>query len=142
LAKGASLNLIWVPGHTDIAGNEEADKLAKKAIASNAYLSDKTSFAFLGIQINQLKKQEILDYLEALKKPVSQDSYSKIYSWKISKKINLPLKTKRELASSFFQLKLGHGYLKAYLHRLNIISTDKCIMRYKRDALFQIGQVL
>jgi hypothetical protein len=52
LAKGASLDLVWVPGHTDIAGNEEADRLVKKTIASKNYLSDKTSFAFLGIQIN------------------------------------------------------------------------------------------
>ena len=29
--------------------------------------------------------------------------------------------------SSFFQLKLGHGYLKFYLYRLNIATNNKCI---------------
>jgi ribonuclease HI len=48
-SKGASLDIIWVPGHIEITGNEEADKLAKKAIVTKVYLSDKTSFAFLGI---------------------------------------------------------------------------------------------
>ena len=44
----------------------------------------------------------------------------------MSKRINLPLGTLRPLASAFFQLKLGHGYLKSYLHRLNIVSNNKC----------------
>src|SRR6195256_2305669 len=32
----------------------------------------------------------------------------------------------RPIASAFFQLKLGHGYLKSYLYRLNIASNNKC----------------
>ena len=44
----------------------------------------------------------------------------------MSKSINLPLGTLRPLASAFFQLKLGHGYLKSYLYRLKIASNNKC----------------
>ena len=44
----------------------------------------------------------------------------------MSKRINLPLGTLRPLASAFFQLKLGHGYIKSYLHRLKIASNNKC----------------
>ena len=29
--KGASVSIHWVPGHTDIPGNEAADRLAKEA---------------------------------------------------------------------------------------------------------------
>ena len=32
----------------------------------------------------------------------------------------------RELASSYFQLKLGHGYNKRYLHRLGHVSDNRC----------------
>ena len=89
--------------------------------------SVKTSFAFLGVQINKVKKQEYSLLLESYTKPKTQlESYSNIYPWKVSKKIQLPLGTLRLLASAFFQLKLGHGYLKSYLHRLNIASNNKC----------------
>jgi hypothetical protein len=87
----------------------------------------KTSFAFLGVEINKVKKLEYRLLLESYTKPKTQlESYSNIYPWKISRKINLPSGTFKPLASAFFQLKLGHGYLKSYLHRLNIVSNNKC----------------
>jgi ribonuclease HI len=59
-AKGANIELIWVPGHTDIIGNEEADVLAKIGTTSPILEPEsvKTSFAFLGVEINKVKKQE------------------------------------------------------------------------------------
>jgi hypothetical protein len=71
-AKGANIELIWVPGHTDIVGNKEADKLAKTATTTTAISnpeSVKTSFAFLGVQINEVKKQEYRVLLESYTKP-------------------------------------------------------------------------
>ena len=32
----------------------------------------------------------------------------------------------RETASAYYQLKIGHGYFKSYLHRFNQIETDRC----------------
>jgi ribonuclease HI len=123
--KGASINLVWVPGHTDIIGNEEADRLAKLGTKAIEDLISNTSFAYLEIKINQLKKQEILEIASAFKSK-SLNSYSCIYSWKVQNKILIPRNTKRVLASSFYQLKLGHGYLKSYLYRLGIIEDNKC----------------
>ena len=69
-----------MPGHTEIAGNEEADRLAKLATESiDCLLSDKTSFAFLGIRINQLKREEIYSILESEKKSKSPESYSNTF---------------------------------------------------------------
>ena len=88
--------------------------------------NNKTSFAYLGIRINQLKKLEINSILGSIKKPRYLDSYSNTYLWRIFNKILVPSGIKRELASSIYQLKLGHGYLKSYLYRLNIIANNKC----------------
>jgi ribonuclease HI len=71
IAKGASIELIWVPGYTDIIGNEEADVLAKIGTTSPILEPElvKTSFAFLGVQINKVKKQEYRLLLESYTKP-------------------------------------------------------------------------
>ena len=52
--------------------------------------------------------------------------YSRNYKWKLQSRIPIPIGTKRELSSSLFQLKLGHGYLKLYLHRLGYSTSNKC----------------
>ena len=49
-AKGATITLNWVPGHTDVEGNEQADRLAKLATAQQPE-SDCTSLAMLGLWI-------------------------------------------------------------------------------------------
>ena len=109
--KGASISLHWVPGHTDIPGNELADTLAKEATALTPS-SQETSFAVLGLKAKQIGSEEWYDLL-AETKPTG---YSRKYRWKTQSRIPIPSGTRRELASSLFQLKLGHGYLKSYLH--------------------------
>jgi hypothetical protein len=34
--------------------------------------------------------------------------------------------TKREIASAFYQLKIGHGYNKAYLHYIDKVDSPNC----------------
>jgi len=42
-------------------------------------------------------------------------SYSRLYNWKLSLHPSLgPQGVSRQVNSAFFQLKLGHGYLKGY----------------------------
>ena len=73
------------------------------------------------------KKLEITSILGSIKKPRYLDSYSNTYPQKVSNKLLIPSGIKRELASSIYQLKLGHGYLKSYLlYSLNIIANNKC----------------
>ncbi len=38
------------------------------------------------------------------------------------------------LASSFYQLKLGHGYIKAYLHRIGRAENNQCRCGKKETA--------
>jgi ribonuclease HI len=45
--------LHWVPGHTDIAGNEEADRLAKMATSQSPLVNIPISLSWLHCQVNE-----------------------------------------------------------------------------------------
>jgi ribonuclease HI len=47
IRKGASLEIIWVPGYKEILGNEKADFLAKEASTRAPLSTQTTSFAYL-----------------------------------------------------------------------------------------------
>lgn len=139
-AAGAEVSLNWVPGHTSVWGNELADKLAKEATAIRS-TSNETSFGLLGMIIKEYNTNQWLDTLNQYESRSNQSdtTYSKLFPWKIGSKIKLPEGTKRNTASAFFQLKLGHGYIKSYLQRFKL-SNNKCICNnIETAAHFLIG---
>jgi hypothetical protein len=56
------------------------------------------------------------------------NTYAAKYSWKTRKKLSVPTGTRREIASAFYQLKIGHGYNKAYLS--SVTAWDKSCHSY------------
>jgi ribonuclease HI len=126
-SKGATISINWVPGHTDVYGNELADSLAKAA-TKLAPSTDKTSFAVLGSRARKVSTKEWESVLDQYDKQPNQNpaTYKKQFPWQLRTKIQIPQGTKRELASSFYQLKLSHGYIKSYLHRIGRAESDLC----------------
>ena len=126
--KNATVSLHWVPGHEDIEGNERADQLAKAA-AMMPPTSTLTSLALTGIKIKDLTHKEWMKTLHehkdtAVKK--NPNTYAANFRWRIRKRLAVPVGTKRLTASTFYQLKLGHGYLKAYLARIRKSDSSHC----------------
>jgi hypothetical protein len=73
-----------------------------------------------GMRIEQLARRQWLRVLISatpaaiLRNP---STYAAKFAWKSRKKLIIPMGTKREIASAFYQLKIGHSYNKAYLHQ-------------------------
>ena len=125
--KGADATVHWVPGHSEIKGNVMADKLAKSATTMSS-IEEEMSLSWLGQQVRQRKFESWNNILERYKNQndFTHPSYFKKFGWKPKSKIQIPNGTKRQVASAFFQLKLGHGYFKNYLYKLGHTKSSKC----------------
>src|SRR5271156_2419282 len=84
----------------------------------------------LGVKIRQIQTsewREILAKDDSNRLPQNNPhSYRKLFHWQIRSKLRTPQGTSRETASALYQLKIGHGYLKSYLYRLNHAENDRC----------------
>ena len=82
-----------------------------------------------GIKIKQLATREWQRVLIKSTPPATlrnPNTYAAKYSWKIRKRLSVPMGTQRETASAFYQLKIGHGYNKAYLFRIGKADSPLC----------------
>jgi ribonuclease HI len=128
-SKGATISIFWVPGHEDITGNERADALAKQAAMLDFPHTEITSLAITGMRINQLSKRQWSRVLISatpaaiLRNP---GTYLAKFAWKSRMQLIIPMGTKREIDSAFHQLKIGHGYNRAYLHRIDKVDSPNC----------------
>ncbi|KAH7559020.1 hypothetical protein BM1_03957 [Bipolaris maydis] len=127
LNRKAKIFLKWAPGHTDIEGNERADALAKEATKQTPKKSQ-TSLAFLGTKIKLLQRasqaEEWRKYREKVRE--KKTSYGAIFDLKLKNQLAIPRGTKRDILSSFYSLKIGHGYFNSYLKRVKRRECDLC----------------
>jgi ribonuclease HI/endonuclease/exonuclease/phosphatase family metal-dependent hydrolase len=125
--KNANIELHWVPGHTDIEGNEKADMEAKLA-STGATNGNTTSYAMVGVKMNSKLRQQHLSAIAAAKRKMvaaNANTYLNKYPPKIRKQVVMPKNTPRAVSSAYYQLKLQHGRFNGYIYRRSNYSSDK-----------------
>ena len=114
-----------VPGHMNIKENELANKIIKKEIELQ-YITSK-SYIFLAFIKRKIRETGLIDWnniwLESKSKGKHYKQFECKPNWKSSIKI-----VKKQIFSSFFQLKIGHEYFKSYLNKVTDSYPDVCFI--------------
>jgi ribonuclease HI len=132
--KNIITEIVWIPGHMDIEGNEKADTAAKEAAKSTGNSTPstipKTSHLRLKTsQFNTINQATMQDWLTSLKTQKTKATFGKltmntnnVYQ---SKKLYSTI-SKRHDVAQLARLRTGHCSLNQYLHRFGIEESPFC----------------
>jgi ribonuclease HI len=122
-----TITVQWVPGHTDVPGNELADKLAKKATLEKPPTYYHTSLSYLKRVTRAAKMQEWGDWW--MRHPAKGKNYVGTFR---TKPDQIFTSGNRQFNSTVTQLRTGHGYFRSYLYKIptNSVDSPHCPCRY------------
>ncbi|EED13568.1 hypothetical protein TSTA_098250 [Talaromyces stipitatus ATCC 10500] len=105
-SRGQPVTIQWVPGHSGVEGNEQADQAAKRAASKH------TAHGFEHLFLAYIKRRH-------------RDGcvYKMPRGWSLDP---LAGKAPKRLASRYYQLKTGHAPIGTYLHRIGRRESLEC----------------
>jgi RNase H len=110
-SRNINIFIEWVPGHTEVLGNDKADSLAKEA-AKKLVTSPYTSYSFLKRNIRQ---HSLIEWQDQWQKTRPRPNYANELNLKRNKLLQgYPSRVN----SSITQLRTGHGYFNNYLFKI------------------------
>jgi hypothetical protein len=123
-AKHKQIALQWIPGHCQIAGNEQADALAEMGAKITQTHIRETSYHSIKLHLKQAFQSVYRHELETRlsHKPWMQE-IAKIPDWP------------RRKAVAEFRLCGGHDCLGTHLHRIGIRPDPYCMLRSLREPM-------
>ena len=125
-AQGQDPIIQWVPGHTGIEGNERADQVAKHAASKPGSGPGGLSLAFTSracTEAIRARKQGWLARALAKRSRRSQRAYRPQKGWQLDPSA---ARASKQLASRYYQLKIGHAALGAHLYQIQARDNPAC----------------
>ncbi|CAG2248778.1 uncharacterized protein [Mytilus edulis] len=123
--KGFSINIIWTPGHSDIEGNEQADRLAKAA-AKEADNREEMSSITTKQDIKQAARTSVIQKWKTQWESSEVGRRFFNHHPDASKRIKLDFPSKKHF-NILNSLRSGYSKLKGYQHFINRhVEDNKC----------------
>ncbi len=125
--KGHSLEIRWIPAHSDLIGNDKAHLAAKsRAERGGKQVENWSSLAYIKENLRKIHSKELTGW-HAVKNQEREASRHRYYIPWTKNSINPILgSTSKKYASRYYQLKVGHGAVGTYLVRIGAIETPQC----------------
>lgn len=120
-----TITIDWCPGHSDVKGNENADRIAKSALSSRGVFKRPT----IAFQKSRSAKRITKAWVKTIRRQRhrSTGSMSFVPQYPISPTpIDLFKLTTRELFGRMTQTLTGHGYTGEYYRRMKLDASHWC----------------
>ena len=129
--RGVPLNLIWVPGHADITGNEKADRAAKNGCLIPTD-SDQTEFISEQVLFGWVKEKSLKRWGEMWRRSES-GNWTRFFLGEVGKKLLFP--QDRDTGVTYVRALLNNAAVADNMFRMGLADSSDCSCGEGRETV-------